>query len=45
MKDLISHLFPPKALKLQKRYLSRGVHKPRNTKIRCSVCRIDKMVK
>ena len=45
MKDLISHLFPPKALQHQKWYLRNELHKPRDTKIRYFICRIDKIVK
>ena len=41
MKDLISHFFPPKELHLQKRYLRRGIYRPRGTKIEDLICRID----
>ena len=41
MKDLISHFFPPKALQRQKRYLRRGMYKPRVTKIRYLISHID----
>ena len=44
MKDLITHYFPPKALQRQKRYLWRELYKPRYTKIRYLICRIDRMV-
>ena len=44
MKYLISHFFPPKALQIQKRYLQRGLYKPRGTKIQEFVSQIDKMV-
>ena len=44
MKDLISHIFPPKALQRQKRYLRRGVYKSCDTNIRYFICHIDKMV-
>ena len=43
--DLISHSFPPKALQLQKKYLSRGLYKPCETKIQYFICCIDEMVK
>ena len=33
MKDLIARFFPPKSLQIQKRYLQRGMYKPRKTKI------------
>ena len=33
MKDLISHIFPPKALQRQKRYLRREIYKPCSTNI------------
>ena len=45
MKDLISHSFPPKALQRHKRYLRRGLYKPRDIKIREFICCIDEMVK
>ena len=44
MKDLISHLFPPKALQRQKRYLRRGLHRTCDTKIRDFIYCIDEMV-
>ena len=44
MKDLITHLFPPKVIQRQKRYLHRGLYKPHNTKISNFICRIDKIV-
>ena len=44
MKDLISHFFFPKALQRQKRYLRRGLYKPRDTKIQDFICRIDNIV-
>ena len=44
MKDIITHLFPPKELQIQNRYLQRGVYKTRDTNIRNFVRRIDKIV-
>ena len=44
MKDLITHIFPPKALQIQNRYLQRGVYKTCDTNIRNFVRRIDKIV-
>ena len=44
MKYLISHFFPPKAPQRQKRYLRRGLYKPRDTKILYFICRIGNMV-
>ena len=43
MKELISHFFPPKVLHRQKRYLSRGLYKPRDTKIQYFISRINDM--
>ena len=45
MKYLIYHLFPPKALQRQKRYLRRGLYKPCGMNIWYFMFRIDKMVK
>ena len=44
VKDIISHLFPPKAIQLQKKYLSRGLYKLHDTKIKDFVCKIDKII-
>ena len=44
MKDLIYHLFPPKALQRQKRYLRMGLYKPIDMKIRDFIWQIDKMI-
>ena len=44
MKDLISPFFPPKALRRQKRYISRGLYKIRNTKIWYWIYHIDELV-
>ena len=44
IKDMISHLFPPKALQCKKRYLIRGLYKPRDTKIWNLICQIDNVV-
>ena len=44
MKDLISHLFLPRALRRQKRYLRRGMYKPRDTNIQDCICFIYNMV-
>ena len=44
MKDIISHFYPPKLLKLQKMYLRWALYKPCNTNIREFICRIDKMI-
>ena len=44
IKHLITHLFPPKALQHQKRYLQRGIYNPCNTKIRDFIYRVDEMV-
>ena len=41
MKDMIYHFFIPKSLQQQKRYLQRGLYKPRDTKIREFKLRID----
>ena len=38
---LFNCFFPPEALQRQKRYLLRGLYKPRNTKIWDFVCRVD----
>ena len=43
MKDLITHLFPPKALQCQKRYLRRGVYKYYK-KNQNFICRVEEMV-
>ena len=40
----MSHFFPHKSLQRQKRYLRRDLYNPHGTKIRDSICRIDKMV-
>ena len=45
IKGIITHFFLPKALQCQKRYLIRGIYKPRDTKIRNFVCTIDKILK
>ena len=44
IKELIFHFFPPKVIQRQKRYLRRGVYKPRDTKIRYLVCSIDEII-
>ena len=44
-KNLITHLFPPKALKRHRRYLRRGIYKNRDTKIREFICSNDEIVK
>ena len=44
MKDLITHLFPPKEIHIHKRYLRRGFYKPCDTKIRDFICKINKIV-
>ena len=45
MKDLVSYFFLPEALQIQKRYLGRAMYKPRNTKIKYIICRINDTVK
>ena len=44
MKDLITHLFPPKVFRRHKRYLQRRLYKTWNTKNRYFICHIDEMV-
>ena len=44
MKNLITYLFPPKALQRQKRYLRRGLYKSWGTKIREFICKIGGIV-
>ena len=44
MEDLITDLFPPNALRRQKRCLQRGVYKTRKTKIWEFIFRVEKMV-
>ena len=44
IKNLISHLFPPKALQRQKRYHGRGLYKPHSTNIRDFICHIAEIV-
>ena len=39
------NFFPPKVLQRQKKYLGRGMYKPRNANIRYFICPIDNMVK
>ena len=45
MKDLISHFPLLKVINNQKRYLRRELYKPRGTKTRYFICRINEMVK
>ena len=45
IKFLISHLFTPKVLQRQKRYLRRGLYKTRNTRIQYFIYHIDELVK
>ena len=44
IKDLIANFFLPKALQRQKRYLQRGLYKPRDINIRDFIWKIDEMV-
>ena len=44
IKDMIYRFFLPKALHILKRYLQRGLYKPRAINIRELICRIYKMV-
>ena len=44
MKYFIAHLFSPKALLIQKRYLQMVLYKPFDKKIREFICWIDEMV-
>ena len=44
IKELTTHFFPRKEIHIQKRYLRRGLYKPRDTKIRDFIFRTDKTV-
>ena len=43
MKDFICHFFPPKSLQHKKRYLRRGLYKPRDKNIQDFIFQINDM--
>ena len=41
---LVEHFFPPKALQREKRYLCRGLYKPKDCPVRDFVCRVNEIL-